>query len=862
MLRTRIALVVSLLLCAAPALAQRLPAGAVPEHYELTVEPNLADATFAGTETIMARIARPATTIVLNAAEITFDKVTVTAAGRSQDATVTADADKEQVTFTVAKVLPAGAVTIHVTYRGILNDQLRGLYLSKANNRRYAVTQLEATDARRMFPSFDEPALKATFALSAIIDDGDHAISNGAMISDTPGPTAGKHTVRFDTSPKMSTYLVALAVGDFECIEGAADGTPIRVCSTPDKKGLLGFALESAQQVLRYYNRYYAVKYPFKKLDVVAVPDFAAGAMENAGAIFYRESYLLADPKNASTSVKKTVAVVLAHEMAHQWFGDLVTMQWWDDIWLNEGFANWMESKPVEAWKPDWDIALGDVQSNQSAMGVDALRSTRSIRSKASTPAEINELFDGIAYEKGAAVIRMVEQWLGEEAFRKGVNAYIEKFKYGNARAEDFWSTVAHTADKPVDQVMKSFVDQPGVPIVNVTVNCSGETGSVVVTQERYVRDASTPADPQVWSIPVCIKTPSGKTRCTVVSDATATIPVDSCPAWVLPNAGARGYYRMGLSPEMLRALAPHVETLEAAERIALLDDEWALVRAGRHDVDSFLDLAGGFKAERNAAVLETLTGTLAFIERAVASGPSRPIFRDSVSKLLKPALQDVGWTPRAGESEDVSSARATVIGTIGRVARDPEVLAKARELAAREIAAPGSLQPELAGVIVDLAALEGDRALYDAYLERSRAAADPEEKYRYLNALTSFNDPALVRRTLELVLSPEVRNQDAKIFIGAMLGNPDTQRFAWELLQARWDDVQKKTGEFVGNTVIVGALSAFCDTRTLDEVKQFFSTHKVPDAERTLQQSMERIASCAALRRSQAGKLADWLDR
>jgi aminopeptidase N len=862
MLRTRLVLVAALLLWAAPGFAQRLPPGAVPEHYELTVEPNLADATFAGTLTITARVTRPTTTIVLNAAEISFGKVTVTVAGRSQDATVTADADREQVTFTVANALPAGAVTIHITYRGILNDQLRGLYLSKANNRRYAVTQLEATDARRMFPSFDEPALKATFALSAIIDVGDHAISNGAVISDQPGPTSGKHTVRFDTSPKMSTYLVALAVGDFECIEGAADGTPIRVCSTPDKKGLLGFALESAQQVLRYYNRYYAVKYPFKKLDVVAVPDFAAGAMENAGAIFYRESYLLADPKNASTSVKKTVAVVLAHEMAHQWFGDLVTMQWWDDIWLNEGFANWMESKPIEAWKPDWDIALGDVQSNQSAMGVDALRSTRSIRSKASTPAEINELFDGIAYEKGAAVIRMVEQWLGEEAFRKGVNAYIEKFKYGNARAEDFWSTVAHTADKPVDLVMKSFVDQPGVPIVNVRVNCSGNTGSVVVTQERYVRDAGAPVDPQVWSIPVCIRTPSGKTTCTVVSNTTATIPVDSCPAWVLPNAGARGYYRMGFSPEMLRALAPHVETLAATERIALLDDEWAFVRAGRHDVGSFLDLASGFTAERNPAVLGTLAQTLASIDHALTTDATRPAFRAWVAHLLTPALQDFGWTPRAGESDDVPSARATVIGTLGRVARDAQVLTQARELAAQELAKPGSLEPELVGVIIDLAALAGDRALYDAYLERSRAATDPEEKYRYLYALTSFNDPALVRRTLELVLSPEVRNQDAKIFIGSMLGNLDTQHLAWELLQARWDDVQKKTGEFVGNTVIVGGLSAFCDARTLGEVKEFFSTHKVPDAERTLQQSMERIGSCAALATAQSGKLADWLKK
>lgn len=855
-----VAAFVLVLMVGVPCFAQRLPGGVTPSHYELTVAPNLAAATFTGTETITVRVQKPTTAIVLNAAEITFDKVTITAAGRTQEAQVVEDAAKEQVTFTVATPIPAGTAAIDIAYRGILNDQLRGLYLSKANNRRYAVTQLEATDARRMFPSFDEPAFKATFSLSAIVDEGDHAISNGAVISDQPGPSAGKRTVKFDTTPKMSSYLVALAVGDFECIEGAADGTPIRICSTPDKKGLLGFALESAQQILRYYNGYYAVKYPFKKLDVVAVPDFAAGAMENSAAIFYRESLLLADPKTASTDTKKTIAVVLAHEMAHQWFGDLVTMQWWDDIWLNEGFANWMESKPVAKWKPEWRIDLGDVQSNQNAMGLDALRSTRPIRSKASTPAEINELFDGIAYQKGAAVIRMIERWLGEEAFRKGVNAYIQKFKYGNARAEDFWTTVAHTADKPVDLVMKSFVDQPGVPIVNVKVSCTGPTGSVAVSQERYVRDAGAPGEGQVWSIPVCVKTPNGKTTCSVVSQKNATIALDSCPQWVMPNAGARGYYRMGYSPEMLRALAPHVGTLEPAERIALLDDEWALVRAGRHEVGSFLDLAAGFKAERTSDVLQTLAGTLGLIERAVATESIRPAFRAWVSDLLKPALQEVGWAARAGEPEDAASARATLIGTLGGVARDPEGLSRAREMVKQELASPGSLKPEVLNVVVNLAAIDGDAALYEKYLARGRDAADPEVKYRYLNALTSFTDPALVRKTMDLVLSPDVRNQDAKIFIAAMLGSPDTQRLAWELVRARWDEIQKKTGEFVGNTVIVGGLSAFCDAKTRDEAKAFFAAHPVPDAERTLQQSLERIGSCVALSSAQSPKLAAWL--
>src|SRR5688572_133635 len=461
----------ALLLTAATASAQRLPATVTPVHYDITVSPRLADAKFSGREAITLRVSAATSKIVLNAAEITFGDVSISAGGRQQRAVVTLDATKEQATFSFPNPVPAGDAELTIVYNGILNDDLRGLYLSKANNRRYAVTQLEATDARRMFPSFDEPAFKATFALTAIIDEKDHAISNGAVVSDTPGPAAGQHTVKFETTPKMSTYLVALAVGDFECNSGSADGIPVRICATPDKKQLTGFALESTQKIVEYLNRYYAIKYPFKKLDIVAVPDFAAGAMENTAAIFYRETLLLAAP-DASVGQRKAIAGVLAHEIAHQWFGNLVTMQWWDDIWLNEGFANWMMSKPLKAWRPDWKVELDEVQDNHAAMNLDSLRATRPIRSKASTPAESGELFDPIAYEKGAAVLRMLEQWVGEEDFQKEVNAYIEKFKYRNARAEDFWGTLTTATGKPVDRVMASFVDQPGLPLIAIDLKC------------------------------------------------------------------------------------------------------------------------------------------------------------------------------------------------------------------------------------------------------------------------------------------------------------------------------------------------------------------------------------------------------
>jgi aminopeptidase N len=851
---------VVLLVSAASATAQRLPVDVVPIHYDITVAPDLAGAKFTGEETIRVRLAKPSTAIVLNAAEITFREVRITASGKSQDAKIVLNEKLEQATFQVAAPIPAGEAQIAIQYDGILNKDLRGLYLSEANKRRYAVTQLEATDARRMFPSFDEPAFKATFALTAIIDVPDRAISNGAVVSDTPGPGAGKHTVKFDTTPKMSTYLVALTVGDFECNDGSADSIPIRICATPDKKHLTGFALEAAKQQVEFFNRYYSIRYPFKKLDVVAVPDFAAGAMENTAAIFYRETLLLAEP-DASVEARKGIAKVLAHEIAHQWFGNIVTMQWWEDIWLNEGFANWMMSKPVQAWRPDWHIELDEVEDNNRAMGLDSLRSTRPVRMKATTPAEISELFDSIAYDKGAALLRMLEAWLGEEPFRKGINAYIERYQYANARAEDFWTTLMKVTGKPVDRVMSTFVDQPGLPLVSVNVRCTGDTVQTTLSQERYLRDPlAKPAPPkQPWQIPVCLKTSTGETTCEVLQEVQEPVRLTSCPAWVMGNAGAQGYYRVAATPDAVKRLAADIGKLTPAERMAVVSDEFALVRAARHDVGTLLDLAGGFGEERTAAVMASVAQVVTAVVYQFTTDATRTPYRAWVRSVFGAAYDAVGMEARASDTDETKALRATLVGLLGRTGRDPEVITRARELVLKELDKSGSVDSTLLNVIVDLAAIDGDAALYDRYLARSKAATEPEERYQYLYALAGFSDPALVRKTMDLALSPDVRSQDAKFVVARMLVNPDSQQLAWQLTRERWPEIQKRTGEFVGNTVIVGALSS-CDAKMADEIKAFFAANKVPDAARTLQQTLERSTTCASLAEIQRPKLAQWL--
>src|SRR5580658_6360849 len=380
--------------------AQRLPELARPESYKLTFNPDLDKATFEGEETIAIRVLKPTSEIKLNSADIEFNDVTVTAGGSTQKAKVTAEKENEMIVLSVEKPLAAGPATIHITYSGIMNSEMRGFYLGKDDQgRKYAATQFESTDARRAFPSFDEPDYKATFDISVIADKGLATISNQKVRSETDGP-GGKHTVHFATTPKMSSYLAALVVGNFEYVEGEQDGIPIRVWATTGKKEMGTFALESAEHILAYYDKYFGIKYPYGKLDLIGLPDFSAGAMENTGCITFREVILLIDEPHGSIDLKKEIASVIAHEMAHQWFGDLVTMKWWDDIWLNEGFATWMSSKPVAKWKPEWHNSQSEIAETDGALTTDSISSIRPIRSNASTPAEIDALFDGIAYEK------------------------------------------------------------------------------------------------------------------------------------------------------------------------------------------------------------------------------------------------------------------------------------------------------------------------------------------------------------------------------------------------------------------------------------------------------------------------------
>jgi len=854
----RTAICVTLLFAAVVGVAQRLPEGVVPVHYTLSFTPDIAAAKFNGHEQIQVHLQKSLDAISLNAADIEFQKVVVQSASGSQSARVSLDPENQTATLHLPTPVPAGDAVLDMDYGGVLNDKLRGFYLVHGKTRNYASTQLEATDARRAFPSFDEPALKATFDISLTVDEGDTAISNGPIVSDTPGPGPGKHTVRFATTAKMSTYLVAMLVGDWKCVAGSSDGIPIRICATPDKVELGQFALKATENILHSLDQYFGISYPYKKLDVIAVPDFEAGAMENVGAITFREAYLLVDEKNSSVAARRTVAEILAHEIVHMWFGDLVTMKWWDDIWLNEGFATWMVSKPVGAWKPEWKESLQDVQDTSNTLNVDSSPATRQIRMQATTPDEINELFDGIAYGKAAAVLHMVEQYVGVDVFRDGVKRYLEKYAYGNATAEDFWNTLAEVSNKPMAKVMSSFVDQPGVPMISVEARCSGNKMMVQATQRRFYLQKTLMDSPssQLWAIPVCFKI-GGAKDCRILDGQQEEFEFRGCAADFSADADGSGYYRTQYAADTLQNLPG--TTWDAAQRDRLAGDLWALVSAGREDVGHYLDLIRRMGADRERVVLETEIQPLPAIAKYLTDANDRDSLSALIRDLVGPRVKRLGWKPAAKESDDDRQLRPILISLLGTYGNDPEIIQEARKLAEQYLQDRSSLDASVVPAVLGLAAKSGDSALYDRYIQAARAATSPEEFLNFSFGLAAFSDPALVRRTLETAVSSQVRSQDSPYLLVALLNNSKTRKQSWEWIKDHWNEVQARFTMSSGSRV-VAATGAFCDRTDKDDVQSFFASHPVESSERTLAAALGKIDACVELREQQSSNLAAWL--
>lgn len=865
--RTTLILFMVALFIPAGARAQRLPTSVVPENYKLFLDPDIDTRTFSGEEIIRVRVMQPVAEIVLNSLDLDITLAEVSTGGRTQAAKIAYDKPAEMVRLALATSVPAGSAELHLKFSGRLTEGLRGLYLSKSARRMYAVTQFEGTYARMMFPCFDEPSFKATFDLSVVADRGDTAISNGRIIADEPLPGGSRHRITFSTSPRMSTYLVALAVGDWACLERSVDGIPVRVCAVPEKKHAGEFALEAAARSLAFYNQWYGITYPFGKLDMLAIPDYEWGGMENTAAIFFRENALLLneDEGKASASARQGHAGTIAHEIAHQWFGDLVTAAWWDDIWLNEGFASWMQSKPVEAWHPEWKLEAASAASAQQIIGLDSLPSARAIHGDPRTSAEIKEMFDGITYEKGAAVLRMLEAYVGPDIFRKGVNHYLKEHANGNATSEDFWRAMAQVSGKPVDKMMPGFVLQPGVPLVSIRGGgCQIDHISLNAEQQRFYIStaAGMPASAQNWQIPICFKTePDSGAKCSLLSSNKQQLDISGCPGWYFANREAKGYYRVFYDDNRnLTRIADAAEKeLTVPERIALLEDSWAMTRSGKYSIALFMYVVQRMRPERERLAVSLMAAHLREAGSLVPAEHERE-YQRFMRMQFSPLAQQLGWQPRPGDTDEQKILRAGLLGVLGG-AGDSGAVAASQKIVDQYLRQPGSTDATLTGAAFIVAAAHGDAQLYQTLSAALDKARSSEDYYNFLFALAHFRRPELVDRTLQLITEGKVRQQDYPAFFAALLANPVSRGPAWSYLKSHWESLAEKVTSFGGRGA-VPALGNFCSVQEKDDVKQFFAGHRAPGAERALQQSLEAIDNCIEFRCLQQANLEKWLEQ
>ena len=844
----------------------RLPAAVLPKRYDVTLAVEPDQGRFSGSVAIQLHVREAVRRITLHALELEILEATVESGGVHHAAAVSVDPASETVTLTLTREVPAGPAMVGLTFSGRLNQQMKGLYEARAGTERYAFTQFEATDARRAFPCFDEPAMKASFRITAVVPDHLVALSNMDVEAESVDPAARRKTVTFAETPPMSTYLGALAVAKLASREALIDGTRVAVHTTAGQFALTGFAHEVMRACLPRLNAYFDLPYPLAKLDLVGVPDFAMGAMENWGAIFFRENRLLLDPAQASANTLRAVANVITHEVVHQWFGNLVTMDWWEDLWLNESFATWLACKIVDDWRPEWRSWVEFARDKQVPLGVDALASTRPISSKVRTAAEAEEMFDALTYEKGASVLRMLEQFLGEEVFRRGIREYIKAHQFGNAPAADLWAALEAASGQPVPAIARDWFTRPGFPLV--TVSAGGPDGpAITIEQGRFLaaRDARDDAG-LPWTIPLTIafEDAEGVGRHRVLlseTRATFTLPAKGRVRWVCANAGEQGFYRTHYDQGLRDALAVSVARLSPEERFGLLDNTWALVQKAVLPIGEFLDLVVRFRGDDTRIVIEGLTGYLGTLGDRLATESDQPLLARFVERFYRPLVDSLGWDARPQEGDEPKLARAAVLWTVGSLARPAALIWDMTERLERFWADPASLDPTLATAAIRLCARVGGQERYDRYLERYHAAATPEDRDRYLTAFGDFAEPGLTPAILALILSEAIRGQDLWKPLRGLLSNPATQGPTWEFIKANWPALRKKGGS-VGAQRIIGGVKTLWREDWLADAANFFAdpANRVASAERTLTQSLEFLRLGLAFRRDQQGRFSAWL--
>lgn len=843
--------------------AYRLPTHALPTRYDIDLDARLGRKETHGKVTIQLDIQEGRDTIELHARDMELHEARLTANGSALEGKIRQDEEREMAEIRFDAPLPVGEATLEIAFTGQVSDGLEGLYLAKDGPEECLCTQCEESEARAIFPCFDEPTFKAQFAWKITTDQEMTVLANGPVQS-VEESEQGK-IWSFAPTQTMSSYLVALVIGDVAGTEEEiVNGKPIRVWALKGKEQMGEFAHRYTARLLPWYEEYFDAPYHFDKYDQAAVPGFAAGAMENSGLVLYRQHYLLMDPQTASWQAEKNIAHVVAHETAHMWFGNLVTMKWWDDLWLNEAFAEWVSHKALDSLSPDYNIWNDFQGGRNSALAVDALESTHPIYSPVQTPAEAAEMFDTITYEKGCAVMRMLETFLGEEPFRAGLRTYMKEFAEGNAAGADLWRHLQNASSQPVTEIMESWITQGGYPVVQVSLD--GNT--LHLSQQRFYSTPGMKAGDQLWQVPLIIRYEDDAgvhEMRRLFSEREMSLPLAAQGdiKWCYANTEEIGFYRQNLDQSILQGLLANLDKLAPMEQMGLLSDQWALVRNGASRMTQFLDVLSAISATDNYSVLGQIVGRMHAIETLLKdAGDDEALrkFRAWVGETFRERLDKLGFEAEEGESQNDAQSRISLVDALSTLAENEEVLRQVREWADREAADPASVDANLAGTFVSAAAHFGDRPRFDKYLDvyqqRRSSGAAPQETNRYLYSFPVFREHELVAQTLRLLDEQVLPKESVGPLLRQMFANRHSQVEAWEYLKKNWEALLPLGGMWTGFLVeATGQLPA----SYRGEMVEFYDKNLNGLAEKGYARALETLDQLAEFQARTRDDLVGW---
>ncbi len=837
----------------------RLDRSVVPTHYtlELSIDPTTEK--FSGRVAIRVETAAETRLVRLHGQDMTFHEVAVEVQGEKRAARVVVG-QNGGLALCVEPALPAGPATIHLTYEAAFSSVPAGLYRVEERGEWYAFTQFEPLDARRAFPGFDQPEFKTPYRVTLRVPTGSLGLSNGPQREQRAG---GEWQIfSFAQTQPLPTYLVAFAVGPFDVVaapEQAIANVPTRIVATQDKGKLASFALQRTPPIVAWLSTYFGQPYPFAKLDQIGVPNFSAGAMENVGLVTYRERLLLLDESRAPVRDRLWSQVVIAHELAHMWYGNLVTMPWWDDLWLNEAFATWMARKVIADVDPGLEFPLEVLGRTQGVMNLDSKRDARAIRQPIRHGGDIHNAFDGITYGKGAAVLHMLEAWIGEAAFRDGVRTYMKDHAYASGATADLLAALEQASGKPVAETIRLFLDQPGTPLVDVTLACDQSPhtpASLQLQQGRYRPAGSDAAEGQPWTVPVCVRYGFGADgtshrECFILHSKhqEVTLSQPGCPVWLHPNADERGYYRWRLQPELLNTIVHQQrQELSLLERVALSGQLLALLQADNLSVSAYADALSQLAQEQHRTVIDEVTGGLWYLYHTAVDGELIEPFAGYTRRLLAAHLERLGIEPQPNEAVSARLLRPSLISALASMAKADPIFERARSVTQQFLKEPGRVSPETLGMFLPIAAQNGDEALWTQLVAMVPQASSPAVRNILVRSLASFEDPSLLRRSLDAVLDGTLRTQDYRTLAGSV--RRVVRPTAWQWLTEYYDQLVQK----LGTKTALGLprmASGFCSQEQLIEVKAFFAEHKgVPEGtERNLNLALEDIERCVRQR-------------